>query len=192
MKKTINAINQPEDDINRNISKIILLFLFNKCKIENDKIIVMSFLDFISDRIKEGNYKEKYYDILLQLFFLFNNEQIKQTIINSLSHAFIREIENQNTFEFIEELFGTNQYNNFYLFGNNKMKILKHFLFNMSVNIKEIQNTNLKIKIYNKLTDILSKYIKIYNKKINESNLFEISSYNTDNHIKYKLKKKIY
>ena len=189
LKKTINAINQPEDDINRNISKIILLFLFNKCKIENDKIIVMSFLDFISDRIKEGNYKEKYYDILLQLFFLFNNEQIKQTIINSLSHAFIREIENQNTFEFIEELFGTNQFNNFYLFGNNKMKILKHFLFNMSVNIKEIQNTNLKIKIYNKLTDILSKYIKIYNKKINESNLFEISSYNTDNHIKYKLKK---
>lgn len=100
------------------------------------------------------------------------------------------EIENQNTFEFIEELFGTNQFNNFYLFGNNKMKILKHFLFNMSVNIKEIQNTNLKIKIYNKLTDILSKYIKIYNKKINESNLFEISSYNTDNHIKYKLKKR--
>jgi hypothetical protein len=149
----------------------------------------MSFLDFISDRIKEGNYKEKYYDILLQLFFLFNNEQIKQTIINSLSHAFIREIENQNTFEFIEELFGTNQFNNFYLFGNNKMKILKHFLFNMSVNIKEIQNTNLKIKIYNKLTEILNKYIKIYNKNINESHILEISSYNTDNRIKYKLKK---
>ena len=188
-KKMLNTFAQPEEDINKNISKIILLFLFNKCKIENDKIIVMSFLDFISDRIKEGNNKYKYYDILVQLFFLFNNEQIKQTIINSLSHAFIREIENQNTFDFIEELFGTKHSNNFYLFGNKKMKILKHFLFNMSVNIKEIQNTNLKIKIYNKLTEILNKYIKIYNKNINESHLLEVSSYNTDNRIKYKLKK---
>ena len=188
-KKMLNAMTQQEDGNNKNISKIILLFLFNKCKIENDKIIVMSFLDFISDRFKDGNYQEQYYDILVQLFFLFNNEQIKQTIINSLSHGFIREIENQNTFDFIEELFGTNQFNNFYLFGNNKMKILKHFLFNMSVNIKEIQNTNLKIKILNKLTEILNKYIKIYNKNINGSHLLEISSYNTDNHIKYKLKK---
>ena len=189
LKKMLNTLAQPEDDINKNISKIILLFLFNKCKIENDKIIVMSFLDYISDRIKEGNDKHQYYDILVQLFFLFNNEQIKQTIINSLSHAFIREIENQNTFDFIEELFGTKQSNNFYLFGNKKMKILKHFLFNMGVNIKEIQNTSLKIKIYNKLTEILNKYIKIYNKNINESHFLEISSYNTDNRIKYKLKK---
>jgi len=189
LKKMLNVMAQQEEDTNKNISKIILLFLFNKCKIENDKIIVMSFLDFISDRIKEGNYKEQYYDILVQLFFLFNNEQIKQTIINSLSHAFIREIENQNSFDFIEELFGINQFNNFYLFKNKKMKILKHFLFNMSVNIKEIQNTNLKIKIYNKLTEILNKYIKIYNKNINESHFLEVSSYNTDNHVKYKLKK---
>ena len=189
LKNMINAIAQQEDDINKNISKIILIFLFNKCKIENDKIIIMSFLDYISDRIKEGNYKVQNYDILVQLFFLCNNEQIKQTIINSLSHAFIREIENENTFDFIEEIFGINQFNNFYLFKNNKMKILKHFLFNMSVNIKEIQNTNLKIKIYNKLTEILSKYIKIYNKNINESHFLEISSYNTDNHVKYKLKK---
>lgn len=188
-KKMVNAMTQQENGNNKNISKIILLFLFNKCKMENDKIIVMSFLDYISDRIKEGNNKEQFYDILVQLFFLFNNEQIKQTIINSLSHAFIREIENLNTFEFIEELFGINQFNNFYLFGNNKMKILKHFLFNMSVNIKEIQNTNLQIKIYTKLTEILNKFIKIYNKNINESHLVEISSYNTDNHIKYKLKK---
>ena len=190
LKKMLNSNSLiPENNLNKNIPKLIILFLFNKCKIENDKIIIISFLDFISDRIKEEKYREQYYDILLQLFFLFNNEQIKQIIINLLSHTFIKEIENQNTYDFIEELFGVTQLSNFYIFGTNKMKIIKHFLINISENFKEIQNTNLRIKILNKLEDVLKKYIKIYNKNVIEPPNLEMSSFNTYNQNKYKLKK---
>ena len=183
-KNSSNSI-LPEMSYN-NIYKIISLFLFNKCKMENDKIIVLSFLDYISDVIKEEKHKEQYYDILLQSFFLFNNEQIKHTVITLLSQTFIKNIENQSTYDFIEDLFGISQTNNYYLFGSNKMKILKHFLINISTNFKEIQNTNLKVKILIKLSDVLNKYIKCYNKNYTESHSPEMSS--SDN-IKYKMKK---
>ena len=176
----------PDANFNNNIFKIISLFLFNKCKTENDKIIILSFLDYISDKIKEDKLKEQYYDILLQLFFLFNNEQMKQIIITLLSHIFIKEIENHNTCDFIEELFGISQANNIYLFGLNKMKIIKHFLINISTKFKEIQNNNLKVKILVKLSDVLNKYIKYYNKNFTESPSPELS---ISENIKYKLKK---
>ena len=176
----------PDAGFNNNIFKIISLFLFNKCKTENDKIIVLSFLDYISDKIKEEKLKEQYYDILLQFFFLFNNEQMKQIIITLLSHTFIKEIENQNTCYFIEELFGISQANNIYLFGLNKMKIIKHFLINISTKFKEIQNNNLKVKILVKLSDVLNKYIKYYNKNFTESPSPELT---ISESIKYKLKK---
>ena len=184
-RNSSNSLIQ-EMNFNKNIIKIIFLFLFNKCKIENDKIIIMSFLDYISDKIKKEKHKEQYYDILLQLFFLFNNEQIKHIIITLLSKTFIKEIENQSTYDFIEELFGISQANNFILFESNKMKILKHFLINTSSNFKDIKNTNLKIKILIKLSDVLNKYINIYNKINNELPSPEMSS--SDNN-KYKLKK---
>ena len=38
---------------NKNVFKIIYLILFNKCKIENNTIIILSFLNFISDKIKK-------------------------------------------------------------------------------------------------------------------------------------------
>ena len=176
----------PDVRFNNNIFKIISLFLFNKCKAENDKTIILSFLDYISDKIKEEKLKEQYYDILLQLFFLFNNQQMKQIIITLLSHTFIKEIENQNTCDFIEELFGISQANNLYLFGLNKMKIIKHFLINISTKFKEIQNNNLKVKILVKLSDVLNKYIKYYNKNFTESPSPELS---ISENIKYKLKK---
>jgi hypothetical protein len=66
------------------------------------------------------------------------------------------------------------------------MKILKHFLINTSSNFKGIQNTNLKIKILIKLSDVLNKYIKNYNKNFSESPSPEMSS--SDNS-KYKLNK---
>ena len=183
-----NCSINPENYFSKNIYKIIYLFLVNKCKIENDNMIVISLLYYISDIIKEEKQKEQYYDILLQLFFLFNNEQIRQIIINLLSHTFIKDVENKNSFDFIEDMFGVAQMNSFNSFGSNKMKIIKHFLINISQNIKEIQNINLKIKILIKLTDILDKYIKIYNKNSNEflpSN--DIPS--SDNQIKYKIDK---
>ena len=176
----------PDANFNNNIFKIISLFLFNKCKTENDKIIILSFLDYISDKIKEEKLKEQYYDILLQLFFLFNNQQMKQIIITLLSHTFIKEIENQNTCDFIEELFGISQANNIYLFGLNKMKIIKHFLINISTKFKEITNNNLKVKILVKLSDVFNKYIKYYNKNFTESPSPELS---ISENIKYKLKK---
>ena len=147
----------------------------------------MSFLDYISDKIKQEKHKDQYYDILLQLFFLFNDEQTKHIVITLFSHTFIKDIENQNTYDFIEELFGLSQTNNnYYLFGSNKMKILKYFLINISTNFKEIQNTNLKIKILIKLSDLLNKYIKSYNKNFTESPFPDTSI--SDNN-KYKLKK---
>ena len=184
-RNSTNSLLQ-EKNFNTNIIKIIYLFLFNKCKIENDKIITLSFLDYISDKIKKEKHKEQYYDILLQIFFLFNNEQIKQIIITLLSKTFIKEIENLNSYDFIEELFGVSQSNNFFLFGSKRMKILKHFLINTSSNFKGIQNTNLKIKILIKLSDVLNKYIKNYNKNFSESPSPEMSS--SDNS-KYKLNK---
>ena len=195
MKNSMNLINKrnsynsiiTELTFNNNIFKIISLFLFNKCKVENDRIIVLSFLEYISAQIKEAKHKEQYCDILLQIFFLFNDEQSRQTVINLLSKTFIKDIENQNTYDFIEELFGISQSNNFYLFGANKMKILKHFLINMSAYYKEIQNSNLKIKILIKLSDVLNKYIKNYNKNSTESPSPEM--YSSDNSIKHKLKK---
>ena len=71
------------------------------------------------------------------------------------------------------------------------MKIIKHFLIKMSVNVKELSNTNLKIKILIKLTDILDKYIKIYNKSQNEIILPSNEIPSTENQIKYKIDKDI-
>ena len=191
-KKIFKSIGDEIDqkfrnNTNNNLFKLISLFLFNKCKIGTDKIIVLSFLDYISDKIKQEKHKDQYYDILLQLFFLFNDEQTKHIVITLFSHTFIKDIENQNTYDFIEELFGLSQTNNnYYLFGSNKMKILKYFLINISTNFKEIQNTNLKIKILIKLSDLLNKYIKSYNKNFTESPFPDTSI--SDNN-KYKLKK---
>ena len=187
-RNSSNSFN-PEQYFNKNIFKIIYLFLVNKCKIENDKIIVISLLYYISDTIKEEKYKEQYYDILLQLFFLFNNEQIKQMIINLLSHTFIKDVEKQNSFDFIEDMFGISQTNSFNSFGVNKMKIIKHFLIKISKNIKEIQNINLRIKMLIKLTDIMDKYIKIYNKNSIEIPSNDMPS--SDNQVKYKIEKDI-
>ena len=196
VKNTLNLLNKrnssnsimPEMTFNNNIFKIISLFLFNKCKVENDKIIVLSFLEYISAQIKEAKHKEQYCDILLQIFFLFSNEQIRQTVINLLSKTFIKDIENHNDYDFIEELFGISHTNNFYLFGANMMKIVKHFLINMSAYYKEIQSTNLRVKILIKLSDVLNKYIKSYNKNSLESP--SPDTYSSDNNnIKYKLKK---
>jgi hypothetical protein len=71
------------------------------------------------------------------------------------------------------------------------MKIIKHFLIKMSVNVKELSNTNLKIKILIKLTDILDKYIKIYNKSQNEIILPSNEIPSSENQIKYKIDKDI-
>ena len=185
-RNSVVSLNLENSLNNNNIFKLISLFLFNKCKIGTDKIIILSFLDYISDKIKQEKHKDQYYDILLQLFFLFNDEQTKHIVITLFSKTFIKDIENQNTYDFIEELFGLSQTNNYYLFGSNKMKILKYFLINISTNFKEIQNTNLKVKILIKLSDLLNKYIKNYNKNFTDSPFPEISS--SDNN-KYKLKK---
>ena len=185
-RNSVVSLNLENSLNNNNIFKLISLFLFNKCKIGTDKIIILSFLDYISDKIKQEKHKDQYYDILLQLFFLFNDERTKHIVITLFSKTFIKDIENQNTYDFIEELFGLSQTNNYYLFGSNKMKILKYFLINISTNFKEIQNTNLKVKILIKLSDLLNKYIKNYNKNFTDSPFPEISS--SDNN-KYKLKK---
>ena len=70
---------------NKNVFKIIYLILFNKCKIENNTIIILSFLYFISDKIKNEKFKEQYYDLLSQIYFLFNNDNIKHLIVTIFS-----------------------------------------------------------------------------------------------------------
>ena len=149
---------------NKNIFRIIYLILFNKCKLENNTIIILSFLYFISDKIKQEKFKVQYYDILSQIYFLFNNDNIKQLIISLFSQSFIKDIENKNNTDIVEEIFGKNQS----LFHSNKVRIFKHFLINIGLNFKELQGLSLKIKILKKLTDTLTKYIKHFNQKEND------------------------
>ena len=145
---------------NKNIFRIIYLILFNKCKLENNSIIILSFLYYISDKIKQEKIKVQYYDILSQIYFLFNNDNIKHLIVSLFSQSFIKDIENKNNADIVSEIFGTNQS----LFHSNKIRIFKHFLINIGINFKELQGISLKIKVLKKLTDTLTPYIKHINK----------------------------
>ena len=149
---------------NKNIFRIIYLILFNKCKLENNTIIILSFLYFISDKIKQEKIKVQYYDILSQIYYLFNNDNIKHLIVSLFSQSFIKDIENKNNADIVGEIFGTNQS----LFHSNKIRIFKHFLINIGINFKELQSISLKIKILKRLTDTLTKYINNFNKNDND------------------------
>ena len=153
------------DAINKNIFRIIYLILFNKCKLENNTIIILSYLHFISDKIKQEKFKVQYYDILSQIYFLFNNDNIKHLIVNLFSQSFIKDIENKSNIDIVDEIFGINQS----LFHSNKIRIFKHFIINIGVNFKELQGISLKIKILKKLSDTLTKYIKQFNNNKHEN-----------------------
>ena len=149
---------------NKNIFRIIYLILFNKCKLENNTIIILSFLYFISDKIKQEKFKVQYYDLLSQIYFLFNNDNIKYLVVNLFSQSFIKDIENKGNIDIVGEIFRHNQS----LFHTNEIKIFKHFLINIGLNFKDIQGISLKIKILAKLSDTLNKYIKNFNKHEND------------------------
>ena len=155
------------DAFNKNIFRIIYLILFNKCKLENNTIIILSFLYFISDKIKQEKFNVQYYDILSQIYFLFNNDNIKHLIVNLFSQSFIKDIENKSNIDIIDEIFGINQS----LFHSNKIRIFKHFIINIGVNFKELHGISLKIKILKKLSDTLTKYIKQFNKHDNDDSI---------------------
>ena len=167
MVNNSNEISFKVDAINKNIFRIIYLILFNKCKLENNTIIILSFLYFISDKIKQEKFKVQYYDILSQIYFLFNNDNIKHLIVNLFSQSFIKDIENKSNIDIVDEIFGINQS----LFHSNKIRIFKHFLINIGVNFKELQGISLKIKILKKLSDTLTKYIKQFNKHENDESI---------------------
>ena len=169
---------------NKNIFRIIYLILFNKCKLENNSIIILSFLYFISDKIKQEKIKVQYYDILSQIYFLFNNDNIKHLIVSLFSQSFIKDIENKNNADIVSEIFGTNQS----LFHSNKIRIFKHFLINIGINFKELQGISLKIKVLKKLTDTLTQYIKHTNKIDNDDTFPFMFFTNEQNMNKFNLK----
>ena len=169
---------------NKNIFRIIYLILFNKCKLENNSIIILSFLYYISDKIKQEKIKVQYYDILSQIYFLFNNDNIKHLIVSLFSQSFIKDIENKNNADIVSEIFGTNQS----LFHSNKIRIFKHFLINIGINFKELQGISLKIKVLKKLTDTLTPYIKHINKIDNDDTFPFMFFTNEQNMNKFNLK----
>ena len=169
---------------NKNIFRIIYLILFNKCKLENNSIIILSFLYYISDKIKQEKIKVQYYDILSQIYFLFNNDNIKHLIVSLFSQSFIKDIENKNNADIVSEIFGTNQS----LFHSNKIRIFKHFLINIGINFKELQGISLKIKVLKKLTDTLTQYIKHINKIDNDDTFPFMFFTNEQNMNKFNLK----
>ena len=170
-------------NLNKSIFKIIYLILFNKCKLENNTIIILSFLNFISDKIKEEKLKEHYHDILSQIYFLFNNDNIKHLIISIFSKSFIKDIGNKSSIDVIVQMFKSDQS----MFHSNKIRIFKHFLINIGTNFKETKEINLQIKILNKLSDILRQYTLHFNKEYNDDSYLDLFS--TESKIKYKLKK---
>ena len=99
----IDAIN------NKNILKLIYLILFNKWKIGNYYIIILSILYFISGKIKNEKFKEQYYDLLSQIYFCFNIDKIKHLIVTIFSQSFIKEIENKRNFYIVSDIFGIQQ-----------------------------------------------------------------------------------
>ena len=169
---------------NKNIFRIIYLILFNKCKLENNSIIILSFLYYISDKIKQEKIKVQYYDILSQIYFLFNNDNIKHLIVSLFSQSFIKDIENKNNADIVSEIFGANQS----LFHSNKIRIFKHFLINIGINFKELQGISLKIKVLKKLTDTLTQYIKHINKNDNDDTFPFMFFTNEQNINKFNLK----
>ena len=169
---------------NKNIFRIIYIILFNKCKLENNNIIILSFLYFISDKIKKEKIKVQYYDILSQIYFLFNNDNIKHLIVSLFSQSFIKDIENKNNADIVSEIFEKNQS----LFHSNKIRIFKHFLINVGINFKELHGISLKIKVLKKLTDTLSQYIKPINKNDNDD-IFPFMLFNNEQNMnKFNLK----
>jgi len=169
---------------NKNIFRIIYIILFNKCKLENNNIIILSFLYFISDKIKKEKIKVQYYDILSQIYFLFNNDNIKHLIVSLFSQSFIKDIENKNNADIVSEIFEKNQS----LFHSNKIRIFKHFLINVGINFKELHGISLKIKVLKKLTDTLSQYIKPINKNDNDDIFPSMFFNNEQNMNKFNLK----
>ena len=175
-------------DINNNkkMFRIIYLILFNKCKLENNSIIILSFLYYISDKIKQEKIKVQYYDLLSQIYFLFNNDNIKHLIVSLFSQAFIKDIENKSNADIVSEIFGKNQS----LFHSNKVRIFKHFLINIGINFKELHGISLKIKVLKKLTDTLAQYIKHININKNDNDdTFPFMFFTNDQNInKFNLK----
>ena len=174
------------------LEEILLLSLFIKCKRKKDKLIIMTFIEFISDKLTSNEMKcrDLYYDIMIKFFNLINIQATKDKIISLLSQIFICEIELKMSKNFfidkvleLPNFINTNDSTDL-----SKLKILMLFLLNISTYFKEIQDVDLRIDVLAKMTEILFRYIKNNNLN-NKGETPDLTITNSENCIKYKLKK---
>ena len=87
-------VNTKIPDFNK-ACEILLLLFFVKCKINGDKVIIYSFLEFVFEIMKE-DFKQKdfFYNFVMIFIELFKDEKnIYDRNLKLLSHIFIIEIE---------------------------------------------------------------------------------------------------
>ena len=77
-------------------NEILLLLVFVKCKLNNDNVIIYSFLEFLTDQMKEGlKYKDFFSNFIIVFFRLFKDDKnLYDKNLILLSNIFILEIEN--------------------------------------------------------------------------------------------------
>ena len=184
--------NSQNEENECKLEEILLLSLFTKCQKKKDKLIIMTFIEFITDKLisDEMKCRDLYYDVMIKFFNLINIQTTKDKIISLLTQIFIYEIETKITKNFfIDKVL---ELTNFIGMGDSgdipKLKILMLFLINISSYFKEIQDVDLRIDVLTKMTDILNRYIKNNNMN-NKGETPDLTTVKSENYIKYKLKK---
>ena len=193
-------VNTKIPDFNK-ACEILLLLFFVKCKINGDKVIIYSFLEFVFEIMKE-DFKQKdfFYNFVMIFIELFKDEKnIYDKNLKLLSHIFIIEIEKVKDDEelLIEKILNFSEP---FKMDDNRLGLFISFLSNVFYILKETQNDNLTsnslIKL-NQIFDKLNNNENIINSKNSKSksedeivNKFTIQTNNTKNtNAKYALNK---
>ena len=146
-------------------NEILLLLFFVKCKINNENVIIYSFLEFELEKIKESlKNKEFFYNFVMIFFELFKDEKdIYDKNLKLLSKIFIIEIEKIKDEEYLIE-----KILNFaepFEMNDRRLGLFISFLVNIYYILREAQNENFTKNVLEKINEILDKLNNIDNDK---------------------------
>ena len=162
ISKKINDMrfNSILPDFNK-ASEILLILFFVKCKINNDIVIIYSFLQYISEKmdqhINNKENKDLFYNIIIIFLELFkDDENINEKNITLLSQIFIIEIESLKGDDdfLIERILN---FHELFDFHDSRLGLFISFLAKLNYIIKEKQKENLIKDVLEKINEILDK-----------------------------------
>ena len=183
-------VNTKIPDFHKTNEILLLLFLV-KCKINYDNVILYSFMEFESEKIKEGFKNKEFFNNFVMIFFeLFKDDKdIYDRNLKILSQIFIIEIESKKEDEefLIEKILN---FSNSFNLNDSRFGLFISFLVNIIDILKEEKDNKVVKTVLEKIYVIFDKLKKNNNDKRNKSKE-EIQSCisNQGKIVKYKLNK---